>query len=137
MAMKRTAMHTKQKIMIVVGACMAAATALMGCELIVDFDRSKIPQGTADSSVIEGSVPDGNGGDAPTTDGPSGNEGGPAEASTTDASDGGRDAAPDAAPDSPAEAAAPDTGASDGASDAAQADAGGSDDGASDADDGG
>jgi hypothetical protein len=61
MVMERTRMNTKRGVTwgLVAGAvaCMAMA-AMPGCELLVDFDRSKIP--TEDASLVEdsGETPD-------------------------------------------------------------------------------
>jgi hypothetical protein len=95
--MKRTAMHTKRRLAAVIAGCLAASAALLGCELIVDFDRSKIPQGMGDAATIEGGGPDGS--DAQVvTDAADGATASDADAasSTPDASDGGGTATGDA-----------------------------------------
>jgi hypothetical protein len=61
MVMERTRMNTKRGVtwglLAGVVACLAMA-AMPGCELLVDFDRSKIP--TEDASLVEdgGATPD-------------------------------------------------------------------------------
>ncbi len=76
-------------------AALALATALAGCELIVDFDRSKIPVADTDSGVIptptDGSIPETgatDGGSDAATDAPSTTDGG----SDAAANDAGSDA---------------------------------------------
>jgi hypothetical protein len=100
-------MQTKRRLAAAVAGCLAATAALLGCELIVDFDRSKIPQGPGDAMTIEGGVSDG--GDAQAvTDAPAPD----ADATSTsqdasdgsvtvtgDASDGATDASEDVAAD--------------------------------------
>jgi hypothetical protein len=57
--MERIRMNIKRSVtwslLAGVAAC-AAMTAMPGCELLVDFDRSKIPSG-GDASVTDGSEP--------------------------------------------------------------------------------
>lgn len=63
-----------------------ASSLVLGCELIVDFDRTKIPVEGTDASPADGSVAEGGGTDS-STDAPSeASEAGDADAST-DASD--------------------------------------------------
>jgi hypothetical protein len=108
MVMERTRMNTKRGVrwgLLTAAAACAAMAAMPGCELLVDFDRSKIPTG------VDGSLGDDSGElpDAPApTDGPS--EG----SNTTDAPTGAPDAAVDGGADSgdsgATEASTPDTG---------------------------
>ena len=52
-------MQTKHRLAAALAGCLAATAALLGCELIVDFDRSKIQQGVGDATIIEGGGSDG------------------------------------------------------------------------------
>jgi hypothetical protein len=72
---KRIRMNTKRSVRwgLLAGLTCSAVLAMPGCELIVDFDRSKIPTGNDASLSEDGSVPDA------TTDvaSPDGGDGGP------------------------------------------------------------
>ncbi len=62
----------------------------MGCELIVDFDRTKIPVESVDSSLLDANtLPTGEAG----TDAQPSDEAGLTEAGSDDGGDGGSDAA--------------------------------------------
>ena len=76
-----------QKALILVS--IAAGVLAAGCELIVDFDRTKIPVENIDSG---GLIDAASLGDGATTEDSGGNDGSSNEASTTDASDAGNDA---------------------------------------------
>jgi hypothetical protein len=122
--MERTRMKTKRSVgsgLLAAAVACAAIAATPGCELIVDFDRSKIPVSDASLPIPDGqgpddgSTPDANPGGNPdagpdatgadaTTDGaPPGDDGGDAspgeDAADSAAPDAGPDAALDAAPD--------------------------------------
>jgi hypothetical protein len=108
MVMERTRMNTKRGVrwgLLTAAAACAAMAAMPGCELLVDFDRSKIPTG------VDGSLGDDSGElpDAPApTDGPSE---GPNTAPPQDAPTSTPDATVDGGADSAAtEASTPDTG---------------------------
>ena len=98
--MRRTA-----KWIFVSAAGLSIATAITGCELIVDFDRSKIPQG----GLLDGTIEDAPAGDTASPDGPVGDagggdassvaDGGPADGSAGDGSDAGAALDADAAAD--------------------------------------
>jgi hypothetical protein len=82
-------MNSKRSVRwaLLAGASTCAALAMTtGCELIVDFDRSKIPT-AADASLGDAAAPDATSGD----DGTTGEDGGEAGAA-----DGGLEAGPDA-----------------------------------------
>jgi hypothetical protein len=106
MVMERTRMNTKRGVrwgLLTAAAACAAMAAMPGCELLVDFDRSKIPTGP-DASLADdgGELPDAH----PPTDGAS-------EGSTTDAPTGAPDATVDGGDGGDSavtEASAPDTG---------------------------
>jgi hypothetical protein len=71
-------------------ATFALVSLVLGCELIVDFDRTKIPQPVTDSGVADVVQP-------------------PADTGAPDTgADAGNDARPDAAPDAGDRDAAPD-----------------------------
>ena len=85
-------MKTSKKTWFV--AAVTLATALAGCELIVDFDRSKIPVADTDSGVIptpvDGSIPETgatDGGSDATSDAPVTTDGGSASATGDAGSD--------------------------------------------------
>jgi hypothetical protein len=103
----RTAMTTKRSIkwgLVAAATAFGAVAAMPGCELLVDFDRSKIPQDAADldgttddvTSPVESSTPGDGGSSDGTTDAPDS----PVEGSTADAPS-----------EAAAEAGTPDTGA--------------------------
>jgi hypothetical protein len=109
----------KCKLLVAAAAACVAVAAMPGCELLVDFDRTKIPQdaGTVVDATTDGPQVDGQGGDS-TTDAPmmsdAPSDGPVSEAGGGDASDGGggdasdaggMDAMGDAAADAPSEAA--------------------------------
>ncbi len=79
--------HSKK---IGLAAALAAVTVLAGCELIVDFDRSKIPVADTDSGVVNPPVDSGL---------PEASTGGDGGADSSTGNDGGGDAAADAATD--------------------------------------
>jgi hypothetical protein len=134
---ERTRMNTKRQVRLglLAGAlAFVALAATPGCELIVDFDRSKIPGSDAslppigDAAAGDGEAPDaadagGEGPDATADAGVDASDVAPADASTDatgDATPG--DAAPvddTGAPDAPAEAAPVDDSGADAALDAA------------------
>jgi hypothetical protein len=108
-------MNSKRSVRwaLLIGASSCAVLAAMaGCELVVDFDRSKIP--TVDASLADGEPPangddaEVDGGDAGATEGDAGDGGGPdatIDAGVTpDAGDAGVDAS------APPDTGAPDTG---------------------------
>jgi hypothetical protein len=109
--MERIRMNTKRSVTWSLLAGVAASAAMMampGCELLVDFDRSKIPSG------MDATFPDaGETSDAPSSpdgagDGTTPTDGGGSDATTPDAAD-AADAADAETVDG--EAGAPDTGA--------------------------
>jgi hypothetical protein len=83
-------MRTKRSItwaLVAAAAAFAAVAAMPGCELLVDFDRSKIPQ---DAAQIDGTTPEGDGTSSESSLAEDGEIGdgatdAPDEASTTDA----------------------------------------------------
>jgi hypothetical protein len=117
----RTAMTTKRSIkwgLVAVATAWVAVAAMPGCELLVDFDRSKIPVEGGDfdgttaegDTSIESSIPE----DAGSGDGAAeGSADAPADAPfEADVEAGSEAAAPDAGSDAPVE-----TGMDDGATD--------------------
>jgi hypothetical protein len=110
--MERIRMNIKRSMTWSLFAGVTACTAMAGCELLVDFDRSKIPTG-ADASLLEGGeTPDA----TEPTDGAAegstmetGADATPSPDATTDGGDAGGDAGdagtPDTGADAPSEAA--------------------------------
>ena len=86
-------MKTKRTIkwgLLVAVATAAAVTAMSGCELAVEFDRSKIPQ---EEAGLEDGGTDGTTGDGPTTDGPGPDSTTEAGGDSSTVDSGGRDSA--------------------------------------------
>jgi hypothetical protein len=99
--------------LVTAAATCAVVAAVPGCELLVDFDRSKIPSGDGGEMVdgTMGDAPVETGGDAPAEamgDAPSEATMGdaPAETTTTEGGDAPQEAAPEAGMDGGAEAEA-------------------------------
>ncbi|MFW6051246.1 MAG: hypothetical protein ACODAU_08735 [Myxococcota bacterium] len=92
----------------------AAVLACTGCELVVDFDRSRIPDAGADGSPGDAASPPNDGG----TDLDAAADGGP-DAATDAGSDAATDAGSDAATDAGSDAATDSGVSTDAAPDAA------------------
>jgi clumping factor A len=127
--MGRTAMNTKRalkwSLLLAAGGCVAVAT-MPGCELLVTFDRSKIPD---EGGAVDGTVSDGQSGSdsLPNETGPSLDaspeatpDGGAADVKSGDAPH--EASVGDATPDTSIADAASDTGTSDGSSDSGSTD---------------
>jgi hypothetical protein len=96
----RTAMTTKRSIkwgLVAAATAFVAAAAMPGCELLVDFDRTKIP----DAGEVDGTTP-GDDGTSPEAT-PAGEAG---EAGSGDAASDAPDAPVEGSADAPSEAAA-------------------------------
>src|SRR5579872_2485358 len=95
--MKRTAMHRNWVTAgwVIALAGLAAPFAVSGCELIVNFDRSRIPQG--DASVFDGGgVVDSAGQAEGSSEAATGDDGGDASTDSAGTSDAPTDARGDA-----------------------------------------
>jgi len=82
-------MKSRKTTKALVLASIAAGTFVAGCELVVDFDRTKIPVDVSEASVVDANIPE---------------TGVLIEAGSDDAGDGGDGGITDAATDADADA---------------------------------
>jgi hypothetical protein len=100
----RTAMTTKRSIkwgLVAAATAFVAVAAMPGCELLVDFDRSKIPQ---EAGEFDGTTP-GDDGTSPEAT-PAGDGGDAGDGGSCDATSDAPDAPVEGSADAPSEAAA-------------------------------